>query len=121
MVAGFAEDRQSRLPKQRRARVEYGARRMARTFYDVLMISSRADHDVITVVFRHLAKRYHPDKDPSPEAAARMAELNEAYGVLGDSAKRARYDEQIGLLAADRPAVMPGDSRPVRRGGAWRR
>jgi curved DNA-binding protein CbpA len=90
---------------------------MARTFYDVLMISSRADRDVITVVFRHLAKRYHPDKDPSPEAAARMAELNEAYGVLGDSAKRARYDEQIGLLVADRPAVMPGDSRPARRGG----
>jgi len=88
---------------------------MARTFYDILMVSTRADRAVISVVYRHLAKRFHPDKDATPEAAARMAELNEAYAILSDPAKRARYDEQIGLRMTT-PAVGPGDSRPSRRG-----
>jgi curved DNA-binding protein CbpA len=91
---------------------------MARTFYDVLMVSPGADRELITVVYRHLAKRYHPDRDGSPAAAARMAELNEAYAVLSDSAKRARYDERIGLRVVDTPQVVAGDDRPLRRGGA---
>jgi len=97
--------------------VEYRPWRMARTLYDVLMISPRADRELITVVYRHLAKRYHPDKDPSPEAAARMAQLNEAYAVLGDSGKRTRYDTQIGLGAGEVPEVLSGDGRAMRRGG----
>jgi len=101
---------------------------MARTFYDVMMISPRADRQLITVVYRHLAKRYHPDKDPSPQAAARMAELNEAYATLSDRGKRAIYDVKIGLEPPGRPAparsrvetagYQPGDSRPTRAGGA---
>lgn len=70
---------------------------MPRTFYDVLMVSPLADRPLLTVVYRHLAKRYHPDVDASPEAAARMAEINEAYAVLGDPARRAAYDEGLGL------------------------
>jgi curved DNA-binding protein CbpA len=70
---------------------------MARTLYDVLMISPRADRSFMTVAYRHLAKRYHPDVDPSPEAAARMAELNEAYAILSDPSTRAAYDQTIGL------------------------
>src|SRR5687767_11541296 len=64
---------------------------MRRTLYEVLMVHQRADQDVITVVYRHLAKRFHPDIDPSPEAQSRMAELNEAYEILDDPVKRARY------------------------------
>ena len=89
---------------------------MARTFYDVLMISPKADRDVVTVVYRHLAKRYHPDKDPSPEAAARMAELNEAYAVLRDRAKRASYDVRIGLVPAQTVAGAGSRTRPTRKG-----
>jgi curved DNA-binding protein CbpA len=89
---------------------------MARTYYDVLMISPAADSRLITVVYRHLAKRYHPDLDPSPEAAARMAELTEAYGVLIDRAKRDHYDELLSLGAARPPspgnAIMP-EGRPM--------
>jgi DnaJ-class molecular chaperone len=70
---------------------------MARTYYDVMMISPQADRQLVTAVYRHLAKRYHPDKDASPLAEARMAELNEAYAVLGNRAKRARYDRVMGL------------------------
>ena len=72
---------------------------MTRTFYDVLMLSPTADSRLVTVVYRHLAKRYHPDVDLSPEAAARMAELNEAYATLSDRTRRARYDEQMGIAA----------------------
>jgi curved DNA-binding protein CbpA len=83
---------------------------MARTFYDVLMLSPAADSRLMAVVYRHLAKRYHPDVDRSSEAAARMAELNEAYATLSDRTRRARYDEQIGLA--------PGRSTQALRGEA---
>ncbi len=78
---------------------------MARTLYDVLMISPHADRRFMSVAYRHLAKRYHPDVDPSPAAAARMAELNAAYTVLSDPDKRAAYDERLGLR-------LPGEPRP---------
>jgi curved DNA-binding protein CbpA len=92
---------------------------MSRTFYDVLFVSPRADRELIGVVYRHLAKRFHPDRDPSPEAAARMSELNEAWATLGDPAKRSQYDVSLGLRRS-KPAVAPrgGDGRPARAGGA---
>ena len=94
---------------------------MARTFYDVLFVTPRADRELISLVYRHLAKRYHPDRDPSPAAAARMSELNEAYATLSDPAARRRYDEQQGLQQAG-PVVAPpsGDGRPTRAGGVNR-
>ena len=55
---------------------------MTRTYYDVLMLSPHADRELITVAYRHLAKRYHPDRDASSQAAARMAELNELLGQI---------------------------------------
>jgi DnaJ-class molecular chaperone len=70
---------------------------MARSYYDILMVSPHADRELITVAYRHLAKRYHPDRDPSPNAEARMTELNQAYSVLSDRISRARYDESLGL------------------------
>jgi curved DNA-binding protein CbpA len=62
------------------------------TFYKVLMLAETADEEIIHTVFRKLARRYHPDIDPSPEAARRMAELNEAYAILRDADKRRAYD-----------------------------
>ena len=91
---------------------------MTRTYYDVLFVSPRADRELLSIVYRHLAKRYHPDRDDSPESAARMIELNEAYAVLSDPEKRTRYDFQIGLRKT-KPAAAPlgGDGRPTRAGG----
>ncbi len=85
---------------------------MARSYYDVMMISPLADRELITAVYRHLAKRYHPDRTSSPTAAARMAELNEAYSVLSDRTRRARYDETLGhgdipVGSADPPPPAP--------------
>lgn len=84
---------------------------MPRTLYDVMMVSHRADTGVITAVYRHLAKRYHPDVDPSPVAAARMAELNEAYAVLSDHERRARYDEILGMEGPEVTRESPGAHR----------
>ena len=81
---------------------------MARTFYDMLMLAPEADADVITVVYRHLAKRYHPDANPGRDSEARMMELNEAYATLGDRAKRARYDDDLGRSAEPVPVASEG-------------
>ena len=62
------------------------------TFYKVLMLAENADAEIISVVYRKLARRYHPDLDPSPQAARRMGEINEAYATLRDPEKRRHYD-----------------------------
>jgi DnaJ-class molecular chaperone len=65
------------------------------TYYRQLQLAEIADTDVISAVYRKLAQRYHPDVDPSREAAAKMAELNEAYATLRDPDKRRKYDEWL--------------------------
>ncbi len=59
--------------------------------YDVLQVSAGADADTIQRVFRHLAKRYHPDNGDSGDAV-RFRQVMDAFAVLSDPAKRARYD-----------------------------
>jgi hypothetical protein len=60
-------------------------------FYEILQLSPRADRDTIERVFRHLAKRYHPDNRDSGHAET-FSQIAEAYRVLGDPEQRARYD-----------------------------
>lgn len=67
-----------------------------RTYYHVLQVDIEADADVIATVYRRLAQRFHPDRDPSPEAQGRIRELNQAYSVLKDPEQRARYDAELG-------------------------
>lgn len=64
------------------------------------MVDPSATTNVITVVYRHLAKRYHPDRAGSA-GLARMAELNHAYAVLSDPVARGRYDRAMGIGAGD--------------------
>jgi len=63
-----------------------------RDFYDVLGVGRGAGNDEIKAAFRKLARQYHPDVNKEPEAEERFKEINEAYGILSDAAKRARYD-----------------------------
>jgi curved DNA-binding protein CbpA len=63
----------------------------AADLYEVLQVSPRADQDTIQRVFRHLAKRYHPDNTESGHPA-RFRELVGAFEVLSDPEKRARFD-----------------------------
>jgi curved DNA-binding protein len=61
-------------------------------YYQVLGVEPSASEDDIRTAFRRLARKHHPDLNPSPDAAARMQELNEAHEVLRDPEKRAAYD-----------------------------
>ena len=60
-------------------------------YYDILQVSPRADNETIERVFRHLAKRYHPDNRDSGDSA-KFAELVTANDVLSDPVQRAKYD-----------------------------
>ncbi len=63
-----------------------------RDYYEVLGVSRTASADEIKQAFRQLARRYHPDVSTEPDAEEKFKEINEAYGVLSDPEKRARYD-----------------------------
>src|SRR5439155_1454934 len=67
---------------------------MAADYYEVLQIKLEANTEEIHRAYRELAMRYHPDRNATPDAAARMAALNEAYSVLGEPARRRRYDHE---------------------------
>jgi curved DNA-binding protein CbpA len=59
--------------------------------YETLQVSPRADRETIERVFRHLAKRYHPDNRESGDPA-RFTELVDAYRILADAEQRAHFD-----------------------------
>jgi hypothetical protein len=61
-------------------------------FYHILQVSPDANQGVITAAYRRLARQYHPDMNEESSDAVRMKELNAAFEVLGDPAKRAAYD-----------------------------
>ena len=64
-----------------------------RDYYDVLGISRDASDQEIKSAYRKLAIKYHPDKNPNDRAAEeKFKEAAEAYSVLSDAEKRARYD-----------------------------
>jgi molecular chaperone DnaJ len=63
-----------------------------RDYYDILGVGRNASDDEIKAAFRKLARQYHPDVNKSPDAEEKFKEINEAYGVLSDPDKRARYD-----------------------------
>lgn len=55
-------------------------------------MSRSADKSELKKAFYKLAKQYHPDTNKAPDAAAKFAELNNAYEILSDPEKRKRYD-----------------------------
>lgn len=61
-------------------------------YYDILGVKRGATDSEIKSAYRKLARKYHPDVNKTKEAEAKFKEINEAYEVLGDKAKRQRYD-----------------------------
>ncbi len=64
--------------------------------YDNLKVARKAPQEVIRAAYKALSQKYHPDKNPGDEKAARiMAILNSAYGTLADPVRRREHDEWI--------------------------
>lgn len=63
-----------------------------RDYYEVLGVPKGASTEEIKGAFRKLARQYHPDVNKEADAEEKFKEINEAYGVLSDQDKRARYD-----------------------------
>jgi curved DNA-binding protein len=63
-------------------------------YYSTLGVAKTATEKEIKQAFRKLARKYHPDVNPGDKASeSKFKEINEAYEVLGDPAKRKKYDE----------------------------
>ena len=72
-----------------------------RDYYEVLGVSKSASDAEIKKAYRNLAKKYHPDLHPGDkEAEAKFKEVSEAYEILSDSDKKAKYD-QFGHAGVD--------------------
>lgn len=79
-----------------------------RDYYEVLGVDRNAGEDTIKKAYRTLAKKYHPDMHPGDkEAEEKFKEVNEAYAVLSDAEKKAKYD-QFGHAAFDPSAGYGG-------------
>jgi molecular chaperone DnaJ len=78
-----------------------------RDYYEVLGVSKTASEEDIKKAYRTLAKKYHPDlNQENKDAEVKFKEVGEAYEVLSDSQKRARYD-QFGHAGVD-PSYSTG-------------
>ena len=74
-------------------------------YYEALGVNRGANDEEIRRAFRRKAMEFHPDRNKTPGAEDKFKEINEAYQVLGDQEKRARYDRfgHAGVNGGDRP------------------
>lgn len=94
-------------------------------YYAILQVEATADAAAIRAAHRKRARDLHPDVNPSPDATARMAELNHARDILLDPARRAEFDRTRqaafarnsgfnGFARARTARPAPSETRPER-------
>lgn len=82
-----------------------------RDYYEILGVERNASLEEIKKAYRKLALKYHPDKNPGNKAAEeKFKEVNEAYAILSNPEKRARYD-QFGHSGVEGTTFGPEDFR----------
>jgi DnaJ family protein B protein 4 len=70
-------------------------REMPTNHYDVLGVNREANHDEIKRAYRALSLKWHPDRNPSPEAQSKSQEINAAYETLSDERRRQEYNAEL--------------------------
>src|SRR5436309_1344943 len=85
-------------------------------YYSTLGVAKTATDKEIKQAYRKLARKHHPDVNPTDKSAeGKFKEINEAYEVLGDPAKRKKYDELGANWRMYEQAGAPGGAQQ----GAW--
>ena len=64
-----------------------------RDYYETLGINRNANEEEVRKAFRKKAMEFHPDRNKEPGADAKFKEVNEAYQILSDPNRRAKYDQ----------------------------
>lgn len=72
--------------------MQVSAAQQKRDYYEVLAVGRDATAEQIKQAYRQLALKWHPDRNPAPDATDKFREIAEAYAVLSDPAKRQAYD-----------------------------
>ena len=87
-------------------------------YYATLGVNKSSTEKEVKQAFRKLARKHHPDVNPGDKAAeSRFKDINEAYEVLGDPAKRQKYDEMGANWRAYEQAERAGGPNPF--AGQW--
>ena len=87
-------------------------------FYKILGVSKDVSEAELKKVYRKLARQCHPDSNPGDTAAeAKFKEVGEAYEVLTDKEKRARYDQGVDVEDLDNPHAGCGGGHGHGGGG----
>jgi len=87
-------------------------------YYATLGVAKTATDKELKQAYRKLARKHHPDVNPGDKSAeARFKEINEAYEVLGEPAKRRKYDELGANWRAYEQAEQAGGPNPFDQGG----
>lgn len=89
-----------------------------RDYYEVLGVEKQASDSDIKSAYRKLALKWHPDKNKEPEAEKKFKEINEAYEVLSNPDKKAKYD-QFGHAAFDPSTGFGGAGGQTYRQGPF--
>ena len=74
------------------------ALRDGKNYYEILGVTPDSDVSEIKAAYRKLARKYHPDVNNSPEAAAKFKTITEAYETLSDNVKRNQYNTLHGFF-----------------------
>src|SRR4030088_1368565 len=91
-------------------------------YYSTLGVAKTATEKEVKQAYRKLARKHHPDVNPGDKGAeTRFKEINEAYEVLGDPAKRKKYDELGANWRMYEQAGAPGQGGfdPGQGAGGW--
>jgi DnaJ-class molecular chaperone len=92
---------------------------MPRDYYEVLNVPKNASEEDVKKAYRKLARQYHPDRNPGDNSAeSRFKEVQEAYDVLSDKDKRARYD-RFGFAGEQAGQAGPGGGFRWSTGGGF--